>query len=100
MLGGSADRTIKLWHSHLYPHVDKPIKTLQGHRSWVWGIAISADSKFLASGSYDHTVKVWDLESGECLQTLQGHPSSVLSVRFSHDGKTLFSSGYDKLVKH
>ncbi|MFM7888024.1 MAG: NB-ARC domain-containing protein, partial [Pseudanabaena sp.] len=74
LASGSADRTIKLWHSHLYPHVDKPIKTLQGHRSWVWGIAISADSKFLASGSYDHTVKVWDLESGECLQTLQGHP--------------------------
>ncbi|MEH2451188.1 WD40 repeat domain-containing protein [Nostoc sp.] len=46
----------------------------------------------LRSGSYDHTVKIWDVHSGECLQTLPGHPGCMLAIAFSPDGKTLISN--------
>ncbi|MEH2121950.1 WD40 repeat domain-containing protein [Nostoc sp.] len=55
-------------------------------------IAFSPDSNFLASGSYDRTIKIWDVHSGECLQTLPGHPGCVLVIAFSPDGKTLISN--------
>ena len=47
----------------------------------------------LASGSDDHKVKIWDANSGECLQTLEGHSGWVKSVAFSPDGARL-ASGY------
>jgi WD40 repeat protein len=47
----------------------------------------------LASGSYDQTVKLWDVQSGQCLNTFQGDTRLVCSVAFSPDGKMLASSG-------
>ena len=45
---------------------------LQGHTSAVRGVALSADGRLLASGSYDGTVKLWEAPSGTCLRTLRG----------------------------
>jgi WD40 repeat protein len=53
----------------------------------------------LASASWDETVKVWDANSGACLQTLEGHSSIINSVVFSHDSTKLVSASYDKTVK-
>ena len=35
-------------------------------------LQLNANNK-LASGSGDGTIKIWDTESGSCLQTLEGH---------------------------
>ena len=40
----------------------------------------------MASGSYDHTVKIWDVKTGNNLMTLTGHNNYVNSVNFSPDG--------------
>ena len=37
------------------------------------GIAITPDGKQAVSGSYDNTLKVWDIESGKLIRTLEGH---------------------------
>jgi WD40 repeat protein len=47
------------------------LQTLEGHSSSVSSVAFSHDSVRLASASYDHTVKIWDVSSGACLQTLR-----------------------------
>src|SRR5579859_545216 len=75
------------------------LQTLEGHGSWVRSVVFSHDSRQLASGSNDRTVKIWDAETGKCLQTLEGHGSSVTSVVFSHDSRQLASGSRDGTVK-
>ncbi|MBD1803884.1 CHAT domain-containing protein [Microcoleus sp. FACHB-SPT15] len=65
--------------------------TLTGHSDTVVSVVISPDGTTLASGSLDHTIKLWNLATGELLSTLTGHSSVVLSLAFSPDGKILAS---------
>ena len=53
-----------------------------GHSNCVWSVSFSPDGTTVASGSYDETVKLWDVTTGECLQTLEGHSNAVRSVSF------------------
>ncbi|WP_271254809.1 NACHT and WD repeat domain-containing protein [Pseudanabaena sp. Chao 1811] len=71
---------------------------LEGHRSGVRSVAFSPDGKTIASGSYDKSIKLWNLEGKE-LSTLTGHSNWVRSVAFSPDGKTIASGSYDKSIK-
>jgi uncharacterized caspase-like protein len=70
-----------------------------GHSDPVYSVAFSADGKTLASGSWDNTIKLWELATGRELRTLTGHSSWVRSVAFSADGKTLASGSLDKTIK-
>jgi len=67
------------------------IRTLEGHSHSVSSVAFSPDGKVLASGSFDDTIKLWDVQTGRALQTLTGHSDNVNSVAFSPDGKVLAS---------
>ncbi|KAJ3036798.1 hypothetical protein HDU99_010465, partial [Rhizoclosmatium hyalinum] len=73
--------------------------TLVGHSELVCSVAYSPDSKSVVSGSHDNTVKLWSVETGECVKTLEGHSESVRSVAFSPDGKTVISGSRDITVK-
>ena len=53
----------------------------------------------LASGSNDHTVRLWDIREGKCLKTLQGHTQGVLSVAFAPEGNILASGSNDYTVR-
>ncbi len=73
--------------------------TLTGHTNYVIGVAISPDSKTLASCSYDKTIKLWHLETGNLLGTLTAHTGWVSCLAISPDGKTLASGSLDSTVK-
>ena len=73
--------------------------TLPGHSSFVNSLAISPDGKILASGSWDKTIKIWNLETTELLGTLTGHSDRVNSVAISYDGKMLVSGSSDETIK-
>jgi WD40 repeat protein len=73
--------------------------TLEGHTGWVMSVAFSPDSKTLASGSADQTIKLWDVATGKVQATLKEHTDMVGSVAFSPDGKTLASGSLDNTIK-
>jgi RNA polymerase sigma factor (sigma-70 family) len=72
----------------------------EGHANELYGLAFSPDGKFVATGSKDKTIKLWDTEKGTCKRTLEGHGEhGVYSVAFSPDGKLLASGGLDGTVR-
>ena len=74
-------------------------KTLEGHSGVISSVSYSKDGKFIVSGSYDNTIKIWYSLTGEELITLEGHDSYVTSVSFSPDGKFIVSGSEDKTIK-
>jgi len=51
------------------------------------------------SGSFDGTVRVWDLVGGRCSAVLEGHTRWVTSVAVTGDGRTAVSGSSDKTVR-
>ncbi len=94
-----ASRRAKELAYKLKNHKWRCVHTLSGHSSFVNSLAISPDGKILASGSWDKTIKIWNLETGEFIGTLTGHSDRVNSVAISGDGKMLASGSSDETIK-
>lgn len=58
-----------------------------GHSDEVNALEISPDGLFLASGSSDKTIQIWELSTGKSVKKLQGFEWKVTSVKYSADGK-------------
>jgi WD40 repeat protein len=74
-------------------------QTLTGHSDSVWSVAYSPNGQTLASGSWDNTIKLWNVKTGNLLQTLTGHSKDINSVAYSPDGQTLASASNDNTIK-
>jgi len=73
------------------------IDLLIAHRDGIRDISFSPDGRTLASGSWDRTIRLWDVDTGSLKNTLWGRAQPVYSVAFSPDGKTL-ASGSDNTI--
>jgi WD40 repeat protein len=86
---------LKLWDAE----TNSLLCTIQAHNHPVSALAFSSDGAWLASASFDRTVKVSNSRTGELLHTLCLHTGNVECVAFSFDGKRLASGGEDKTVR-
>jgi WD40 repeat protein len=75
------------------------IRTLEGHTGEVSAVAVTPDCRYAISASYDQTLKVWDVKSGEELQTLKGHTNWVIGVAVTPDCRYAISASSDYTLK-
>ncbi|KZT52733.1 WD40 repeat-like protein [Calocera cornea HHB12733] len=118
IITGSRDNTLRLWYlpregeaEYQSPGTDglhyvdrgEPsrnpyhVRMLLGHTSAVR--ALAARGSTLVSASYDCTVRVWDMESGECRFVLSGHTQKVYSVALDPVGERCVSGSMDGMVR-
>ena len=79
----------------------QPLKTLTGHQSIIangWGLTFDPQGRWLASASYDDTVRLWDWQNGEAKHVLRGHNGYAQGVAFSPNGQWLASSSVDQSI--
>jgi guanine nucleotide-binding protein subunit beta-2-like 1 protein len=99
VLSASRDKSIIVWH--LTKEEDKygvMQKRLTGHSHYVQDVAISSDGQFALSGSWDGTLRLWDLNTGATTRRFVGHTKDVLSVAFSSDNRQIVSGSRDKTI--
>ena len=111
IITGSRDSQLRVWRlpeagSRRYIQTGPPanddqcpyfIRILAGHTHSVRAISAYADT--LVSGSYDSTVRVWRISTGEQLHVFHGHSQKVYSVVLDHKRNRCISGSMDSLVK-
>lgn len=74
--------------------------TLTGHTEEIYSLSFTPDGKTLASGSMDHTIRLWDMENkGAEIGSFTEHTGSVNSLDFNHDGTQLASGSEDETLR-
>ncbi|CAG2061533.1 unnamed protein product [Timema podura] len=100
VLSSSRDRSLILWKLSRSEHnLGLPQKRLLGHNHFVSDIAISSDGHFALSGSWDRSLRLWDLGQGTSTRQFVDHKKDVMSVAFSADNRQIVSGSRDKSLK-
>ncbi|CAM9445354.1 unnamed protein product, partial [Discosporangium mesarthrocarpum] len=90
IVSSSRDKTIIVWT--LQRGEDQygyPRRSLTGHSHFVSEVVISSDGQFALSGSWDGTLRLWEIQTGRTTRRFVGHSKDVLSVAFSADNRSL-----------
>jgi WD40 repeat protein len=78
------------------------VQTFKGHKDAVFTLAFTPDGKYVLTGSFDHTLKMWDAASGQEVRTFggpTGHTKMVVCAAVSKDGQYLASGSTDNTLK-
>jgi guanine nucleotide-binding protein subunit beta-2-like 1 protein len=100
IVSASRDKSVIQWR--ISPDGESlgfPQRRLHGHSHFVSDVTLSSDGQYALSGSWDGTLRLWDLASGETTRRFVGHTKDVLSVAFSADNRQIVSGSRDRSVK-
>lgn len=96
LVSASDDHCVTVWDLGKQLH---PLRRLQGHTGPVIQICFSPDGNWIASASFDKTLRVWHAHSGMCWAVLRGHVLPVYCVCWSPDGKWISTASKDSTIK-
>jgi len=109
VLSASRDKSIIVWklnEGQNWTEDDEPApllgsmhRRLVGHHHFVQDLDISSDGHFALSASWDHTLRLWDLSSGQTETQFREHTGDVMSVAFSADNRQVVSGSRDRTIK-
>ena len=66
--------------------------SFQGHTNYVLCCGFNPQSNLIVSGSFDESVRIWDVKTGKQLKNLPAHSDPVSAVHFNRDGSLIVSS--------
>jgi len=96
VITGSDDNTCKVWDLRQR----SVIYTIPAHTNLVSCVKFQPEGgQFVATSSYDKTVKLWLSKTWQPLKTLQGHDGKVMGVDISRDGEYIVTSSFDRTFK-
>ncbi|MFH0992113.1 MAG: caspase family protein [bacterium] len=83
-----------------FAQAQKPELVIQtGHTNGLTSAVFSRDEKYVLTGSWDNTAKLWDASTGREIRTFAGHSERIWSVAISPDGRYVATGSYDKTAK-
>ncbi|CAD6190221.1 unnamed protein product [Caenorhabditis auriculariae] len=96
LVSGSDDFTMFMWN----PSESKAaIARMTGHQQLVNQVVFSPDTRYIASASFDKSVKLWCGRTGKYIASLRGHVGPVYQVAWSADSRLLVSGSADSTLK-
>lgn len=78
--------------------IPPPLRLLSAHTAPVLAVAFSPKSNLLATGSYDESAIVWDVQRGEVLRTLPAHAEAIWTVGWDREGAMVLTGSADGLM--
>eukprot|EP00091_Calanus_sinicus_P005578 TRINITY_DN16022_c0_g1_i1.p1 TRINITY_DN16022_c0_g1~~TRINITY_DN16022_c0_g1_i1.p1 ORF type:complete len:176 (-),score=56.90 TRINITY_DN16022_c0_g1_i1:12-497(-) len=101
ILSSSRDKSLIVWKLTRddVGNYGVPQKRLHGHSHFISDVVLSSDGHFALSGSWDKTLRLWDLSTGKTTRRFEDHTKDVLSVAFSADNRQIVSASRDKTIK-
>jgi len=105
VVSASRDKKVMVWEMN--PDFDSSDpdtvgyarKLMGGHSEPISSVVLSSDGQFALSGSWDKTLRLFDLNQGKSVRTFKGHEKDVYCVAFSGDNRQIVSGGRDKTLK-
>ena len=103
-VSASDDKTLRIWEGlggSTGGKAAAPVcaHVLQGHTAAVWAVCvISGPPVRVVSGSWDHTLRVWEPATGTCVRTLAGH-SDTVNALCTLPGNRIASGGGDRCIR-
>src|SRR5258706_240816 len=92
-------RAIRMRVGNLSSWPEPPLEWA-GHARCVRSASYSPNGASVVTGSDDHTIRIWDAESGVAVgEPLKGHAGGVKSVAYSPDGRHIISGSYDLTIR-
>ncbi|KAG2337662.1 hypothetical protein BDR05DRAFT_1063130 [Suillus weaverae] len=79
----------------LVPIFTTPPREFKGHEGSVMAVAVFPDKRRMVTGSYDKTLRLWDLKTGVVLKKMEGHSNGVSILAVSQDGQLIASGDWD-----
>ncbi|AMD21790.1 HFL066Cp [Eremothecium sinecaudum] len=100
LLSGSRDKTLITWKlTGDEQQFGVPVRSFKGHSHIVQDCTLTLNGKFALSASWDKTLRLWNVETGDCINRFVGHKSDVMSVSIDTSDTQIVSASRDKTVK-